>query len=256
MKYQVLIIEDEAAIADTLIYALETEGFQVTWFPLAQAAENHLQTQPVDFIILDVGLPDQNGFELCKAIRHSNQDYAETPILFLTARKEEMDRIIGLEIGGDDYVTKPFSPREISARVKAILKRTKAAPKQSTEFPTEIPTDSNATHTKAYSATAVTQGHFVIDAEKARVRYCNQSLQLTRYEYLILQTLITQPERIFSRAQLMDKVWDEPESSFERAVDTHIKSLRAKLRDAATNEAQQNPIQTHRGMGYSIHINL
>ena len=248
MKPHVLIIEDEPAIADTLIYAMETEGFRVTWEPLAQAALTQLTQQSIDFIILDVGLPDLNGFELCKKIRHSNTHFADTPILFLTARKEEVDRIIGLEIGGDDYVTKPFSPREISARVKTILKRTGTSIKNRSHVPDESPVSD--------STACLQQGNFILELDKARVSYYNTRLNLTRYEFLILRVLLSHPERIFSRAQLMDKVWDEPDSSYERAVDTHIKSLRAKLRETATASCNPNtdPIKTHRGMGYSISI--
>jgi two-component system catabolic regulation response regulator CreB len=246
MKPRVLIIEDEPAIADTLIYALETEGFSVSCEALAQSALQYLAQQPVDFIILDVGLPDQNGFELCKSIRRSNEHYADVPILFLTARKEEVDRIIGLEIGGDDYVTKPFSPREISARVKTILKRSGTATNKTL-------TNSQQQAPAQPPQAPWQQGKFCIDIDKARVTYCNNLINLTRYEFLILRVLLAHPERIFSRAQLMDKVWDEPESSFERAVDTHIKSLRAKLRDAA-DTSDADPIKTHRGMGYSISI--
>lgn len=242
MKPHVLIIEDEAPIADILIYALETEGFTVTWESLAVEAEQRLAQQAFDFIILDVGLPDQNGFELCKKIRRSNSIYADTPILFLTARKEEVDRIIGLEIGGDDYVTKPFSPREISARVKVILKRMDRQQQIITE---KLP--ETTTQESQYQQ----QGNFQLQEDRARVIYYHQPVQLTRYELLILRTLLAHPERIFSRAQLMDKVWDEPESSFERAVDTHIKSLRAKLREVNSDD---DPIKTHRGLGYSISL--
>ena len=116
----ILIVEDESSIADTLVFALQADGQQCIWLQLARDAVAQVQRQPVDLIILDVGLPDINGFEACKLIRqHSN-----VPILFLTARDSEIDRIVGLEIGADDYVTKPFSPREVAARVRAILKRT------------------------------------------------------------------------------------------------------------------------------------
>lgn len=227
---QVLIIEDEAAIADTLLYALGNEGFSVTWKSLARDGLAHIESQPVDLVILDVGLPDESGFELCKRIRK----ISDLPIMFLTARREEVDRIVGLEIGADDYITKPFSPREIAARVKSILRRARALPPGAATEPAlseAIPTD------------------FQIDDQRKRIMFMSKTLNLTRYEYFLLQTLLSQPERIFSRAQLMDQIWDEPEASFERAVDTHIKSLRAKLREVAPH---RNPIQTHRGLGYSL----
>lgn len=230
MPQRILIIEDEPAIADTLVYALKTDGFEVQWKNLALEGLAHLQQQGADLIILDVGLPDQNGFELCKDIRQ----FSQVPIIFLTARKEEMDRIIGLEIGGDDYVTKPFSPREICARVKTVLRRVQAAP---TPAPVIQENESN---------------WFDINTAKAQIRFQKKKLDLTRYEYLIALTLLEHPEQVYSRAQLMDKVWDEPEASFERAVDTHIKSLRAKLKEI---DSENSPIQTHRGLGYSIQVN-
>ena len=115
----ILIVEDEAAIADTLLYALQAEGFATTWVTLAGEALALQERQPADLLILDVGLPDISGFEACKRLRR----FSEVPVIFLTARDAEIDRVVGLEIGADDYVVKPFSPREVAARVKAILKR-------------------------------------------------------------------------------------------------------------------------------------
>jgi two-component system catabolic regulation response regulator CreB len=224
MNSTVLLIEDEVSIADNISYALQTEGFRVSWVQLGGDGIKHLQANPVDLIILDVGLPDINGFEVCKSIRK----FSEVPIIFLTARSEEIDRIVGLEIGADDYVSKPFSPRELSARVKVILKRVN---------PSKI----------NYPNTA-----FEIYDNKNSICYQGVELALTRYEYLILKTLLQRPQQVFSRNQLMDIVWDEPEASYDRAVDTHIKSLRAKLKKINT----QDPIQTHRGFGYSINPNL
>ena len=220
----ILVIEDEQAIADTVLYALKSEGFNTQWFSLGGEGVSWLQQHPeTALLILDVGLPDGNGFEFCKVIRR----FSDIPIIFLTARNEEVDRIVGLEIGADDYVGKPFSPRELAARVKVILKRT-------------------ATNNPSSS---VAETDFVIDSARARIRYFETWLDLTRYEFLVLKTLLGQPERIYSRAQIMDQVWSEPEESLERAVDTHIKTLRAKLR-AVRDDAE--PIKTHRGMGYSI----
>lgn len=219
---KILIIEDEPGIADNLIYALKTEQFAVHWDRLAEEGFKKLNDWSPDLIILDVGLPDTNGFELCKRIRKISQ----VPIIFLTARTEEVDRIVGLEIGGDDYVTKPFSPREVVARVKVILRRSSG--------------NNNSMNLE--------ENGFVVEEEKARISYEGKVLELTRYEYLLLKTLLSQPERVFSRAQLMDRVWTEPTGSFERSVDTHIKTLRSKLRDVDEN---LNPIKTHRGLGYS-----
>jgi two-component system catabolic regulation response regulator CreB len=220
----ILLIEDEAAIADTVVYALKSEGFATEWFTLGGEGMAWLQQHPdAALLILDVGLPDGNGFEFCKTIRR----FSDIPIIFLTARNDEVDRIVGLEIGADDYVGKPFSPRELAARVKAILKRTHA------------------------TAGSVERGEsdFIIDSARARICFYEQWLDLTRYEFLLLKTLLQQPERIFSRPQIMDQVWRDSEESLERVVDTHIKTLRAKLRAVHDGD---DPIKTHRGMGYSI----
>lgn len=222
MAKNILVVEDEAAIAENVVFALQTEGFNVTWKSLGQESLDLVRNNQADLLILDVGLPDISGFELCKQIR----TFSQVPILFLTARSEEIDRVVGLEIGGDDYVTKPFSPRELAARVKVILKRMPNSPAEATSE----------------------QPDFIIDSEKNTITYYETPLQLTRYEYLILKTLLHWPEKVFSRAQLMDRVWDEPEASFDRAVDTHIKSLRAKLKQVRDFD----PIKTHRGFGYSI----
>lgn len=219
------LVEDEASIADTLVYSLKTDGFEVEWFQRGEPALTALENKLPSLVILDIGLPDINGFELCKRMLAKNEFL---PIVFLTARSEEVDRIVGLEIGADDYIAKPFSPREVSARVRSILRRSEKQQRQSQ---------------------ACSYGAFSMDEEGAVISYYDQPLLLTRYEYLLLKTLLKAPGRIFSRQQLMDSVWQYAEESLERTVDTHIKTLRAKLRHI--NETT-NPIQTHRGLGYSL----
>ena len=213
----ILIVEDEAAIADTLIFALQGEGFTTTWLTLGQAALEHQRQTPADLIILDIGLPDITGFETCKQLRR----FSEVPVMFLSARDGEIDRVVGLEIGADDYVVKPFSPREVTARVRAILKRIGPG-----------------------AAPAV----FQVDLERMQIAYRGQPLSLTRHEFRLLQSLLEQPERVFSREQLLDAVGVPADAGYERNIDSHIKSLRSKLRGIA---AQAEPIQTHRGLGYS-----
>ena len=219
----ILIVEDEAAIADTLIFALQSEGFGTTWLSLGEQALAAQQNQPADLLILDVGLPDISGFEVCKRLRR----FSEVPVIFLTARSEEIDRVVGLEIGADDYVVKPFSPREVAARVKAILKR--MAPRD--PAPEIAPS-----------------GPFRVDGERVQIHYHGQLLSLTRHEFRLLQLLLAQPERVFSREQLLDGLGVAPDAGYERSIDSHIKSLRAKLRQV---QAAAEPIQTHRGLGYS-----
>jgi len=221
----VLVIEDEPAIADTITYALETEGINSVRTATGREGLDRLSGGGISLVILDIGLPDVDGFALCREIRRSS----DIPIIFLTARSEEIDRVVGLEIGGDDYMVKPFSPRELTARVKAILRRT-----GDDGFRSSIP-----------------EGNFpfTVDKEKLRVTYFGTLLDLSRYELGIMMVLIRQPGRVFSRRRLMELVWEEPDSSWERTVDAHIKSLRRKLREIKRKE---EPIKTHRGLGYSL----
>ena len=229
-KKNILVIEDEPSIADNITYALKFEGFDYTWVTLgnegiALLTEKKLTQDQFDLIILDVGLPDINGFEVCKRVRETSN----IPIIFLTARGEEIDRVVGLEIGADDYVVKPFSPRELVARVKAILKRSQ--------------------HHQA--ANHSTGQRFNIDVDKHQIKYCGELLELTAYEFGILKVLLSQPERVFSREQLMNAIWSSPEESFDRVIDTHIKTIRVKLKKVKSDD---NTITTHRGIGYSANF--
>ncbi|MGB5987842.1 MAG: two-component system response regulator CreB [Desulfobacterales bacterium] len=221
MADTILIVEDESAIAETIQYALETEGFHTACLMEGRPLMAYLERHAVALIILDIGLPDINGLELCKRIRTRH----DTPIIFLTARDHEIDRVVGLEIGGDDYVTKPFSPRELTARVKAVLRRRPSAPAPPPLTP------------------------FRLDPVKRRIRYFDHLLDLSRYEFDLLATLIARPGQVFTREQLMARVWDAPEASMDRTVDAHIKNLRAKLKAV---HPDIDPIVTHRGLGYAL----
>lgn len=218
MSGRILVVEDERAIADTLLYALRTEGFEPVLCELGSQAIELIRSDEPVLVILDVGLPDLSGFEVCRRIR----TFSEVPILFLTARAEEVDRIVGLEIGADDYVTKPFSPREVATRVRAILRRSR---------PHQV------------------KSGFHLDASSRRVAYSGCLLDLTRFEYELLRTLLAHRGRVFTRAELMEMVWSGAEETQDRTVDTHIKTLRAKIRAVSP---QADPIQTHRGLGYSL----
>jgi len=227
---RILVVEDEPAIADTIVYALSTEGFVPHWSANAQAALEAAAANTFALAILDVGLPDQNGFDL---LRRLQQVDPALPAIFLTARASEIDRVVGLELGADDYVAKPFSPRELIARVRTVLrriKRSEAAP--------------GKTHAAARAQTL-----FAIDDERKQIRFRARLLDLSRYEYRLLKVLAERPGRVYSRDELMNLVWDDPAASFDRTVDAHIKQLRAKLRSV---DATLDPIQTHRGLGYSL----
>lgn len=232
MSQNILIVEDEPSIADNITYALTTEGFAARWCTSGREALTDLYAGGIDLIILDVGLPDINGFELAKQIRREFM----VPIIFVTARDSEIDRVVGLEIGGDDYVVKPFSPRELTARVRAVLRRT-AAP------------ISGQTAEHLSAAKQPVSKMFAVDQIRYTISLMNRPLNLSRYEFRLLRVLVSHPGRVFTREQLMEKVWDEPDMSFERTVDTHIKTIRQKLRQA---DPDREWIVTHRGIGYSL----
>ena len=229
-RRRILVVEDEPGIADTIRYALGTDGFEPHVCALGGDALRALETGEFALAILDVGLPDMNGFDLFRQIRARGG----LPVIFVTARAEEVDRIVGLELGADDYVAKPFSPRELVARVRTVLRRTAAS---------STGADSEA------AAPASGTGVFRVDDERRRISFCGHALDLTRYEYGVLKTLIARPGRVSSRDELLDRVWGGETDSIDRTVDAHIKTLRAKLKAIAPG---LDPIRTHRGSGYSL----
>lgn len=220
----ILIVEDEPAIADNIAFAVGTENMVPVVVGSAGEALELLDAQPVDLVVLDVGLPDANGFDVCRRIRATSG----VPIIFLTARQEEVDRIVGLELGADDYVTKPFSPRELTARIRAILRRT-----------------------VGLEPTSVSAPLFSIDQIRKIIFYEGCPLDLARYEFRMLELLIRHPGQVFSRDQLMTHAWEEPDASCDRTVDTHIKTLRAKLRQI---DPKSDCLQTRRGWGYCLKV--
>ncbi len=224
MNDRILVVEDEANIAETIKIAIENESYSCDWTATGEAALDHLEKVSPNLIVLDVGLPDMSGFELLKLIRQQHN----TPVIFLTARGEEIDRVVGLEIGADDYITKPFSPRELMARIKAVLRRTNNSP--------ETKSDSNSKK-------------FEVNDQQAKISFQQQALDLTLAEYKLLSGMLSQPNRVFTRTQLLEIIWDANHPSEERTIDTHIKSLRAKLKEI---DAGSDQINTHRGIGYSI----
>jgi two-component system catabolic regulation response regulator CreB len=221
----ILVVEDEQAIAETIIYALKTEGFVPVWKDTGREALVVLGRESVALVVLDVGLPDMSGLDVCREIRRLGR----VPVIFLTARSSEVDKIVGLELGADDYLAKPFSPRELTARVRAVLRRS-AAPVASAPP----------------SAAATLWFH---DEARCRISYRGRPLDLTRNEYRLLGALLAQPGRVFNREQLMTTAWEDPGAALDRTVDAHIKTLRAKLHELAPDS---DPIVTHRGLGYSL----
>ena len=220
----ILILEDEAEIAEIIAIALKRDCHTSQIAPTAQAAGQHLIREAYDLLLLDVGLPDINGFDYLKTLRHQ---HPSLPVIMLTAQDEETDRILGLELGADDYIGKPFSPRELVARVKAVLRRTQTQP--------------------AAEAESVPVWHD--DAPACCIRHQGRELPLTQGEYRLLRTLLHRPGRVFSREELLTAMFGGNRPSDPHTINTHIRALRHKLRAAGIADEH---IRTHHGLGYSF----
>jgi len=226
VKHRILIVDDEPAISDNIQFVLESEGLETVRVATGLAATPILDEGTIDLIILDIGLPDINGLDLLKEIRRTRA----TPVILLTARTAEIDRVLGLEIGADDYIAKPFSPRELAARVKAVLRRCQRT-----------------------AASKSTVEAFAVNTSNRAIAFFGMPLELSKYEYEILRRFIERKGHVFSREQLMNLVWEQPETSLDRTIDAHIKNIRAKLRAVRPDI---EPIVTHRGSGYSLRDDL
>ncbi len=220
----IFIVEDEPSIAQTVQFALEAEGFATEHFSTGAGCVAALENASPALVLLDVGLADGSGFEFFRHIRQ----LTEAPVIYMTARDAEIDRVAGLEMGADDYIVKPFSLRELVARVRVVLRRIRSpGPEETVD----------------------TQDIFHIDSVRRQIHYYGQPLDLTLHEYRLLETLLSHPERVFTRSQLLERGWDDPDHRLERTIDSHIKSLRSKLRGIRPDS---DPICTHRGVGYSL----
>ncbi|MBL9006042.1 MAG: response regulator transcription factor [Myxococcales bacterium] len=226
--HRVLLVEDETAIAESLAFALSRDGFAVTHAANLAAARPLCET--CDLIVLDLMLPDGSGFALLHALRSAGQ---RTPVIVLSSRDDETDRVAGLEGGADDYVVKPFSPREIVARVRAVLRRTQPEP------------------TRRPSSDALLRPSLPLhlDAETRRAHYQDTLLDLTRTEFDLLRVLSSAPERVFTRQQLLDGIFGAGYAVTDRTIDAHVKALRRKLTAAG---ASPDLIETERGVGYRL----
>ena len=242
LKPRILLVEDESGIADTLQYVLATDGFTPVWCSTAEEALRQFQAEPPALAVLDVGLPDLNGFELFRRLQ-ALPGGSQVPMIFLTARSDEIDRVVGLELGADDYIAKPFSPRELVARVRTILRRTARLNPAAAGLPVGPPP------VMPPAAPAVWR----LDGERHQIRFYGRLLELSRYEYGVLRLLVQKPGRVFTRDELLLAVWGDDNDSFDRTVDAHIKTLRAKLKLVAP---ALEPIRTLRGTGYALSENL
>jgi two-component system catabolic regulation response regulator CreB len=241
LKPRILLVEDESGIADTLQYVLSTDGFTPVWCSTAEEALRQFQAEPPALAVLDVGLPDLNGFELFRrlqALPGGNQ----VPMIFLTARSDEIDRVVGLELGADDYIAKPFSPRELVARVRTILRR-------STRVGAAVAAPTPVAQPPMTPPVACAPAIWLLDEERHQIRFYGRLLELSRFEYGVLRLLVQKPGRVFTRDELLLAVWGDDNDSFDRTVDAHIKTLRAKLKLIAP---ALEPIRTLRGTGYAL----
>ena len=230
MSRKILVIEDSPDIADLLALHLGDEGYQVEVTQDGRAGLRKALEQSYDLVILDLMLPGVDGLEICRQLRAAP---SYTPILMLTARSTEIDRVVGLELGADDYLTKPFSIRELVARVKALFRRVEAFTSQTPSSPSAV----------------IRVGDLVIDAERRKVQVGDRPIELTAKEFDLLLHFARHPGRVYSRAQLLDLVWGYGHDGYEHTVNSHINRLRAKIE---RNPARPRYLLTVWGVGYKF----
>lgn len=220
---RILIADDEPNIREVISFALERAGFAVATARNGSEALQQLRRGQIDLIVLDIGMPEMDGLEVCRQIRKSS----DVPILFLSARDEEIDRVLGLEIGGDDYVTKPFSARELVARVNVILKRARNG----------VKAPATASH-----------GRVRLDASRHGVWFGDTAITLTALEFEILAAFMARPEVVFSREQIMEAAYGGGTFVSDRTIDSHIRNLRAKFAEAGCSSI----VETVHGVGFRL----
>jgi two-component system OmpR family response regulator len=224
MAYHILVADDDPHIRDIICFALEKAG--MTTVPARDGAEalRRFDESAPDLVVLDIGMPEMDGLEVCRRIRR----FSDAPILFLSARDEEIDRVVGLELGADDYVAKPFSPRELVARVNAILKRAQRSP------PSEAP--------------ALRRGALVLDPDAHAAAFAGQPIGLTALEFAIVKTLLARPAMVFSREQILDSAYRGDIHVADRTIDSHVRNIRAKFAAAGCDSI----VDTVHGVGFRI----
>jgi len=222
-KIRVLVVEDEEDIVEMISYNLQKEGYRTLAAFNGEEAINKANKERPDLIILDLMLPGIDGLEVCKLLRQQKRT-AQTPIIMLTAKSQDADKVIGLELGADDYITKPFSPRELTARIKAVLRRYKITP----------------------ASKNITLGPFALDNIKHKITISGKEIALTLTEFKILEYMLQQPGTVLSREKILNHVFGYESTIYDRTVDAHIKSLRKKVGSA------RSYIETIRGIGYRL----
>jgi two-component system, OmpR family, response regulator len=226
MAPSILVVDDDPHIRDVVRFAFEKTGMTISTAQDGKEALRQFDRSVHELVVLDIGMPEMDGLEVCRQIRKTS----DTPILFLSARDEEIDRILGLEIGGDDYVTKPFSPRELVARVNAILRRARAAP------------------TPAATARTMSHGGLTIDSDAHSASFLGTQVALTALEFAILRTLMARPGFVFTRELILDAAYAGNIHVADRTIDSHIRNIRAKMATAGCEQA----IETVHGVGFRL----
>lgn len=230
MAHRILVVDDDPHIRDLLSFALAKAGMKVEQASDGEEALAKVEAGPPDLMVLDINLPRLNGLDVCRTLRASGDARARLPILFLSSRDDEIDRIVGIEIGGDDYVVKPFSPREVVARVGAILKRSMSAPAE------------------AAPAAPVVRGRLSLDPDGWEARWDGEPVGTTATEFQLLTMLASAPSRVFSRDSIIDRLRGPGFAITDRTVDGHVRNLRAKFAAAGCDDL----IETRAGIGYRI----
>lgn len=223
----ILVADDDGHIREVVRFALESAGHQVVECADGRAAVAAFERQPVEAVVLDIVMPEMDGLDVCRHIRAATE---ELPILFLSSRDDELDRVLGLEIGADDYVTKPFSPRELVARVKALLRRSGVGRGERSE-----------------PEAALVRGALEVDPQRHRCFFRGKEVSLTTTEFALLQALMAGHDRVYSRAELVDRVWGSGHAITDRTVDSHVRRLRRKF-----SERGVDLIETVYGVGYRL----
>jgi two-component system, OmpR family, response regulator len=229
-KTRILLVDDDPHLREMLGYALRREGYEVREAGDGAAALRSIAEQPVDLVVLDIMMPELDGLQVCRELRRDSR----VPIVFLSSKAEELDRVLGLELGGDDYITKPFSPRELISRVKAVLRRSQAPPL----LPSE----------DAGTSEVITLGPLSLDPTSHRCTVHGVELGLTLTEFRMLHTLLSAPGRAYSRDELVERSYEGRHFVSGRTVDSHVRRIRAKLRDAGMDDV----IETVHGLGFRL----
>ncbi len=224
MAQKILVVDDEREIVKLVRAYLEQAGFRVVTATDGQEALTVFRHEKPDLVVLDLSLPRIDGLDVCRTIRRES----ETPVIMLTARVEEQDRLVGLELGADDYIVKPFSPREVAARVRAVLRRTRPAPS---------------------TPAAITAADVTLDLTRHAATVAGRPIELTPTEFTLLRAMVAEPGRAFSRMELLDAAQGEAYEGYERTIDTHIKNIRAKIEPDPKNP---HYIVTVYGVGYKF----